>query len=309
MPNRKLISFDWAMKRLLRSKSNFDVLEGFLSELLKNDIKIVDILESESNKETNDDKFNRVDLKVKNQDDEIIIIEIQYDHELDYFQRILYATSKTIAEHLCEGQDYQKVVKVISINILFFNLGKGNDYIYQGTTRFTGLHDKDELCLTTTQQKMFSKQEPQDIFPEYYLIRVNKFNNIARNSLDEWVYFLKNEEIQDSFQAKGLRRAKEILDVMNLPEDERLAYTDFLENKRYQSSMFQSTYVAGRLEGEQKGIQKGMERGIEKGMEQGVEKGLKKGRLETAIMMKKNGEAVEKIMQYTQISAVEIENL
>jgi len=63
---RKLISFDWAIKRILRSKANFEILEGFLSELLKEDIKIIEILESESNQEQKDDKFNRLDLKVKN---------------------------------------------------------------------------------------------------------------------------------------------------------------------------------------------------------------------------------------------------
>jgi hypothetical protein len=41
MPIRKLITFDWALKRLLRSKANFDILEGFFSELLKEDIKIL----------------------------------------------------------------------------------------------------------------------------------------------------------------------------------------------------------------------------------------------------------------------------
>jgi hypothetical protein len=27
MPKRRLISFDWAMKKLLRSKTNFEILE------------------------------------------------------------------------------------------------------------------------------------------------------------------------------------------------------------------------------------------------------------------------------------------
>lgn len=58
MPKRKLISFDWAMKKLLRSKANFEILEGFLSELLKEDIRIQEILESEGNQETIRDKFN-----------------------------------------------------------------------------------------------------------------------------------------------------------------------------------------------------------------------------------------------------------
>ena len=66
MRKRKLISFDWAIKRILRSKANFDILEGFLSELLFEDITILEILESESNQEQKDDKFNRLDIKVKN---------------------------------------------------------------------------------------------------------------------------------------------------------------------------------------------------------------------------------------------------
>ncbi len=117
MPTRKLISFDWAMKKLLRSKANFDILEGFLSELLKDDIHILEILESEGNKEDQRDKFNRVDLKVRNRKDEY------------YLQRILFGTSKVITEHLQEGDPYSAVVKVISVNILYFDLGQGTDKV------------------------------------------------------------------------------------------------------------------------------------------------------------------------------------
>ena len=41
---KNLIRFDWAVKRLLRNKANFKVIEGFLSELLHDDIKIQNIL-------------------------------------------------------------------------------------------------------------------------------------------------------------------------------------------------------------------------------------------------------------------------
>ena len=286
---RKLISFDWAMKRLLRSKVNHEVLEGFLSELLKDDVSIIEILESESNQDTKTDKFNRVDLKIKNSKQEIIIIEIQYDRELDYFQRILYASSKVISEHMHKGKTYQNVVKVISINILYFNLGEGDDYIYRGTTRFKGLHGKDELRLTSGQKKLFGKSNPHDIFPEYYLIRVNKFNDIAKDTLDEWIYFLKNEEIKDSFNAKGLKWAKEALDVMKLSEHERVAYESYLENKSYQASMYQSTYVTGHLKGRQEGRQE--------------------EKIDMAMLMKVDGEPVEKIMKYTQLSKEEIDQL
>ena len=117
---RKLITFDWAIKRLLRSKANFGILEGFLSELLKEDIVILDVLESENNKDNKIDKFNRVDLKVRNSQQEIIIIEIQYDREYDYLQRIFYGVSKTAIEYMEEGKAYTGITKVISINILYF---------------------------------------------------------------------------------------------------------------------------------------------------------------------------------------------
>ncbi len=221
---RKPITFDWAMKRLLRSNANFEILEGFLSELLGEDILILEILESESNKESNRDKFNRVDLKVKNSKDELIIIEVQFELELDYLQRMLYGTSRVITEHQKEGEAYATLVKVISVNIISFDFGHGSDYIYHGTTTFTGIHDHDKLELDIRQQKLYGKIQVNDIYPEYYLIRINNFNRIATTSLDEWIYFLKNEEIKDEFKAKGIQKAKKSFSLLSLPEEEQLAY-------------------------------------------------------------------------------------
>ena len=138
--HRRLISFDWAMKRLLRSKAHFGILEGFLTELLREEIQILEILESESNKETAADKQNRVDLKARNAGGEIILIEVQYQRQFDYLQRILHSTARTVVENLDEGQPYGEVVKVVSVSILHFDLGQGEDYVYHGATRFIGLH-------------------------------------------------------------------------------------------------------------------------------------------------------------------------
>lgn len=264
MLKRRLVSFDWAMKKLLRSKANFEILEGFLSELLKDDIKIIEILESESNKETRVDKFNRVDMKVKNQSNEIIIIEIQYEREFDYLQRILFSTSKAITEHISENEPYSKVAKVISINILYFDLGQGEDYVYRGKTIFTGLHNKDQLQLSTDQQELYKKSQVYKIFPEYYLIKVNNFNDIAKNSLDEWIYFLKNEEIKENFNAKGLKRAKQELDILKLPEQDRIAYEKYQDDLHYQASMVESSYGWGKKKGIQQGIKQGIEQGEKK---------------------------------------------
>ena len=230
MAKRKLISFDWAMKKLLRSKANFEILEGFLSELLKEDVRIQEILESEGNKETIRDKFNRVDLKVKNEAGDILIIEVQYDREFDFLQRIFYGTAKAITEHIQEGRAYADIKKVISISILYFDLGQGSDYVYHGITSFKGVHNSDLLLLSGEQQALFGKDEIYELLPEYYLIKVNSFNDMAKDSLDEWIYFLKNGEIRDNFKAKGIKKAKEQLDVMKLSDKERQIYDLYQEN-------------------------------------------------------------------------------
>jgi len=49
MATRNLISFDGALKRLLRNKTNFEVLEGFLSELLCRKIIFFQIQSTKNN--------------------------------------------------------------------------------------------------------------------------------------------------------------------------------------------------------------------------------------------------------------------
>ncbi len=226
---KKLIRFDWAVKKLLRNKANFVVLEGFLSELLFDTIKIEQILESESNQQSDEDKYNRVDVLTKNSKNELVIIEIQNTYEIDYFHRMAYGASKALSEHLSLGQPYSEIKKVISINIVYFDLGQGKDYIYKGKTTFEGLHQKDTLQLSVQQKQTFIKTEVSDIFPEYYIIKVNQFNDVAKDTLDEWIYFLKNSEVKDSFVAKGLAEAKEVLDIMRLNKKQQYGYNRYLD--------------------------------------------------------------------------------
>ncbi len=233
---KKLIPFDWAIKRLLRDKTNFVVLEGFLSELLFDNIKIEHILESESNQETDDEKFNRVDILTQNSKNELIIIEIQSTYEIDYFHRMAYGVSKSVSENLKLGQKYSEIKKIISVNIVYFDLGQGKDYIYKGKTDFRGIHQNDLLALSAKQKSTFLKEEVADIFPEFYLLKVNQFNDIAKDTLDEWVYFLKNSEVKDAFKAKGLKEAGEVLDIMRLPKSDEYSYNRYLDSLHLKAS-------------------------------------------------------------------------
>jgi predicted transposase/invertase (TIGR01784 family) len=260
---KKLVRFDWAMKKMLRHKANFDILEGFLSELLGEEIKIKQILDSESNKETEDDKYNRVDILVEFSSGELVIIEIQDSKEYDYFHRILFGTSKVITEHIKEGEPFASVKKVISITIAYFDLGQGKDYVYHGTTTFQGIHQKDILTLSEKQVELYKKSAVYEIYPEYWLIKVGKFSNTVNDKLDEWIYFFKNAEIKNNFSAKGLKAAGERLVEMKLNEKDQKEYKKYLKHLHEVASGNYNEMVDA-----QDLINQGIEKGIEKGAEQ-----------------------------------------
>jgi len=293
MSNKKRhIRFDWAIKKLLRSKTNFSILEGFLSELLGQDIKIIEILDSENNKETEDNKFNQVDILAKEAFGQISIIETRNIRELDYFYKVLYRPSKVINEHMKEGAPYTEIKKVITVSVVYFSLGQGMDYVYYGDTTFKGIHKNDILQLSEKQKEMFKSSLVSSIFPNHYIIKVNDFDDIARDSLDQWIYFLKNSEIKDEFNAKGLAEAREKLREINLDEKELSAYRRYLEQLHYEAS------IAETIKFEEEYAKR-------KAREQGKEDKAR----EIAKLLKDAGDPLEKISTITGLSITDIEEL
>ena len=305
-----LIRFDWAMKRLLRDKSNYVVLEGFLSTLLGEDLRINRFLESESNQEDATDKFNRADILVEDTQGKLLIVEVQNNHELDYFHRMLYGVSKTISEYINLGDDYDKVRKLYSINIVYFELGQGKDYVYHGKTVFRGLHNPDDILkLSLRQQQIFVGKDAGDIFPEYYVLRVNDFDRVAKTPLDEWIKFLKTGEIDSSATAKGLPEARERLRIDSLPPAEKRAYFRDMEALRYQRSVIKSGWDDGHTEGLAEGRAEGLAEGRAKGLAEGRAEAQKETTREIALKMKSMGVSTDVIMKCTRLSAEEIDKL
>lgn len=298
------IRFDWAMKRLLRDKANYVVLEGFLASLLGKRFKIHRFLESEGNQEDEEDKYNRVDILAESEDGELCIIEVQNSRELSYFHRMLYGVSKAITEYIGLGKPYEKVRKVYSINIVYFELGQGKDYVYHGKTEFVGLHQPhDTLKLSVRQnEKFFGNKEldvmkrkaASDLFPEYYVLRVNDFDKVATTPLDEWIEFLKTGNISAKAKAAGLPEARERLRVDALSDKDKQAYYRHMESVRHMKSLFDTS----------------RDEGYEEGMDKGLAKGLAKGRSERAKeiakQLKAMGLTTEQIAQATGLTLDEI---
>ena len=249
----RLVRFDWAIKRLLRQKANFGVLEGFLTVFLGEKVTIVDILESESNQQEADDKFNRVDIKAKNSKGEIIIVEVQNTSEVFYLERILYGVAKAITEHISLGDSYEEVKKVYSISVLYFDLGEGDDYLYKGQTHFKGIHTQDELKITTKQRDAIIRKAPEEIFPTYFLIRVNNFDKIAVSPMEEWMRYLKKGEISADAKAPGLQEAREKLLYYQMDAAERHAYDEHLNAVMIQHDVLGNARAEGLAEGRAEG--------------------------------------------------------
>ena len=287
----RCIRFDWAIKRLLRQKANFDVLEGFLTVFLNEKVKIMEILESEGNQVSADDKFNRVDIKAKNSKGEIIIVEVQNTSELYYLERILYGVAKAITEHIKLGNTYQEVKKVYSISILYFDLGRGSDYLYIGQNNFVGVHTKDHLVISTKEEGVIKPKYPAEIFPTYYLVRVNNFNEVAKSPLEEWMRYLKEGVINEKTTVPGLREAREKLQYYSMSDAERYAYDEHVNAVMIQND------VLGNARAE----------GLEQGRAEGRAEGEHNKAVDIAKNLKKIGIPVEQIINATGLTKDEID--
>ena len=325
----KYIRFDWAMKRLLRDKANFAVLEGLITTLLGEKMTIRKLLESESNQEDEFDKYNRVDILAENSKGELFIIEVQNNDEYAYFQRMLFGVSKLVTEYINRGEGYQNIKKIYSVNIVYFDLGQGKDYLYHGKTEFLGVNTGEVLNLSPFQRQKFKVDVVSELYPEYYILKVNDFKGEPGTPLEEWIYYLSTGDIPKDSTAPGLEEARKKLELALMSKEELSAYYRHLDNTVILKDNIYTSRGEGLLEGRemgrkeglQEGMEKGMERGrkegIEEGMKKGIEKGMKKGMEEGMKKAKKqivknlmlSGADIELVMEVTGMTKEEIENL
>jgi len=117
-----------------------------------------------------------------------------------------------------------------------------------------------------------------NIFPEYYLIEVERFQDIIKSDLDEWIYFFKNSAIKEEFKSKNIQRVREKLDLLKMSESERKAYERYLRNKADEREALTTAKIEGMTE----------------------------NKIATARMMLADHEPLEKIKRYTNLSEEEI---
>lgn len=255
------------------------------------EIKIKRMLESESNQDDERDKYNRVDMLAENEKGELFLIEVQNNTEYAYFQRMLFGTSKLITEYIKKGEGYENVRKVYSVNIVYFSLGKGTDIVYHGKTEFRGIHNGDLLELSPFQKHKFEVDAVSDLYPEYYIMKVDDFNRVAKNSIEEWAYYLNTGEVPDGAKAPGMEEVKEQLTIDRMDKSERKAYYKHLDDIVILRSNIYTEREEGRLEGRAEGRE---------------EERREEERRETVRRMKELGIPAETISKVTGISLDDI---
>lgn len=285
--SQSLVRFEWAMNRWLYNEEGYVIFEGLISCVLNKNIhirKLLDCLEEDPF-----ERNKRVDILAEDDNGELFLIEVQNETEFAYFQRMLFGTSKLVTEYINRGQGYENIRKIYSINIVYFRLGNGTDYVYHGKTEFRGIHNNELLTLSNFQQQKFAVSEVSELYPEYYILKVNDFNKWSKVPLEQWIYFLSTGEIPDEADAPGLDEARTKLKLDSMTKSELEAYYRHLDNIVILQDNITTARGEGRLEGHAEGRAEAF--------------------IDVARTMKQQGFDTESIMKCTNLSIEAIQAL
>jgi predicted transposase/invertase (TIGR01784 family) len=285
---------DIAFKKIFGVEENKDLLISLINSIvgLEDQVSDVTLLNPYNPKNFRTDKLSILDIKATNQDGKRFNIEIQISDEADYDKRALFYWAKIYTEQLKVAEDYSKLTKAIGIHILnFTSIPKVKKYhnVFHITEKETGLLYFKDLELHTIELKKFSDNSDEELAD--IVLKV-------KNVLDMWLAFLTRndlliaENLPKELNNPDLKKAINVLSVMNFTAEEREAYEDHLKWLRIEANTIKNYEQRGEIRGREEGIQIGEARG------------KAEGKAELIKMMISKGQSVDIIAQITGISAL-----
>ena len=259
MHENELISFEWAMRHLLRDKANLGIIESLVGVVLGVPLKTIRILEEGNDRESLENKHKRLNMLVEDEHGAQFIVVVKNETEQAFYEYVIFRISKLITDFINRGEGYGNVKKVFSINIVYFNLGEGTDIVYHGKTEFRGIHDSSLLSISPFQRQVFDISETSNLYPEYFILKVNDFNRWSKVPLEQWIYFLSTGKIPADSTAPGLDEAREKLRTAKMTPAERKAYDNHVDNLVILRDTVGNAKAEGRFEGRQEGREEGRE--------------------------------------------------
>ena len=252
--DKPLVSFDYGIKYLLRDKGDYSIVEGFISALLKTkgykDVKIVALLESESNKEDSKSKRSLADLIVEDEDHHKYIIEIERNVKDSFIHKSLFNTSRLIVDNLAQREDYTQIIKIFHISLLYFPIGNGA--IYHGKTIIHEIETNEKLSVHIKNQETEEIFDATDILPEYFYISIPLFNDRLEKEIDDWLHVMKYDKIPKNYHSPYMLQVAEKLSILKMSPEERANYSYY--QKKLHSD--RDELVAAEARGIEKGIEK-----------------------------------------------------
>jgi predicted transposase/invertase (TIGR01784 family) len=279
---------DIAFKKIFGVEENKDLLISLINSIVSSEDQVssITLLNPYNPQNFKMDKLSILDIKATGTNGKRFNIEVQISDEADYDKRALYYWAKLYTEQLKVGEEYSKLSKAIGIHILnFTSIPTSDRYhnVFQIKEKETNLEYFKDLELHTIELKKFASngdEELSDIIAK------------VKNSLDVWITFLTRHDLLNKNDLPkelddcNLKKALNVLEIMNFSDDEREAYEDHLKWLRIETNTLMN-----------------YER---RGMEKGMEKGEKKKALEIAKEMLADKEPLDKIIKYTKLTKEEM---
>ena len=249
---KPLISFDFAIKYLLKSKGDYDIIEGFISALFASQgyppIKINALLDTESNKEELELKKSIADLVVEDADGNKYIVEIERAYTPNFMHKACFNSSRLVVDGIYGSQDYTTIKKIFHISLLYFSTKGMVKPIYHGKTIVHEVDTKHPVDVSIANEGLVIFNTP-NVFPEYFFISVPMFDDVINTEIDEWLYVMKHSEIKQSFKSPYMAKVAERLAVIKMSAEERNEYIYYQKQSVHSQDILQAAETKGRAEG------------------------------------------------------------
>lgn len=246
-----LISFDYAIKYLLKDKGDYSIVEGFISALLQSAgykaVKIIALLDTESNKEDPKHKRSLADLIVEDEDKHKYIIEIERNVKDSFIHKACFNTSRIIVDNLAQRADYTEIKKVFHISLLYFPVGNGA--VHHGQTIIREIETGERLTVHIKNQDTEEVFDATNILPEYFFISVPLFNDRLEKEMDDWLYVMKYDEVPKEFHSPYMNQVAEKLSLLKMTDAERDNWNYYRKKIYNDRDELNSAINRGREEG------------------------------------------------------------
>ena len=255
---KPLISFDYAIKYLLKDKGDYEIVEGFISALFASEgygpVKITALLDSESNKESKDLKSSIAELVVADEEGNNYIVEIDRAHTDMFLNKAVFNTSRLIVDNIGASQNYFQIKKVFHINLLYFPFHNSQSPLHHGKVIFHEIDHTNPIDVHLVDRRMHI-YDAHNVFPEYFIVSIPLFDDVIKEEIHEWLYLMKHSEVKKGFKSPYMEKVSKRLDILKMSPKERKVYDTYIMD-----AMKKRDYI---VSAEAKGIERGRQEGIE----------------------------------------------